>query len=115
MRAFKTILKYPLYLLYSFISGFFTPAMLIISFNYSHGIANNPDGTLLMPVGIAMVLSVLIIDLIIVFKTVKSNTISVLEKILVISLFVLVKILGMWLEPNGRRTFIECFLWNIRY
>lgn len=100
--------------IHSVISGFFTPWLLMLSFNLSKGPVNNPEGVMFIPVGIIVLLAFLAIDILIIVKTVKSNNLSRTEKLILISAFIILKILCLALiDQNGLRNFLKYF--NIRY
>lgn len=116
MSKLKLCLKNVLYILYGGLSAFYTPTFLLISFNLMHGIANNPDGEVLVPFGVIALLTILIIDIGIIVKTVISKSMTKLEKVLTISLFVMAKIGGsLMLEKNDWGFFLECFQWKLTH
>jgi len=98
---------------YGGFSGVYTPVLLSFAFNFSHGIAYNPDGRLFMPFAIALLLAILTVDILIIVKTIKSNTMTRFEKILTILLFVTVKTIGLMVDQDGWRNFLHCFSWHI--
>ena len=112
MHILKSILKNLLYVAHGFLSGVYTPGLLSLAFNFMHGIANNPDGESLMPLGIILVLTILTIDILIIVKTIKSKSIPTLEKVLTIGLFVIVKSIGLMVDQDGWRNFTKCFTYT---
>ncbi len=109
MRKLKIILKTLLFMVYGFFSGLSTPYLLMVAFNFTHGIANNPDGEVCIPIGIAILLTILIIDILIIVKTVRSRSLTKFEKVVIISLFVIVKFVGLMVLQDEWRDFIEYF------
>ena len=109
MHKLKTILKYLLYMIYGIITGIYTPVIISLAFNFMHGVGNNPDGIMFIPFGIAIILAVIAIDITIIVKTIKSNEMTRFEKMLVISLFVISKFIGLMVDQDGWRNVIECF------
>lgn len=87
MHKLKIILKNLLYTVYGFISAVCTPVFMSLAFNFMHGVGNNPDGTMFIPVGIAILLAILTIDILIIVKTIKSSSMTKFEKMLTLSLF----------------------------
>ena len=83
-----------------------------VAFNFTHGAANNPDGELSIPIGIVILLTIITIDILIIVKTIKSSNMKKFEKVLTISLFVIVKITGLIVDQDGCRNFIHCFKWK---
>jgi len=109
MHKLKNIFNITLYTVYAFFSSYFTPSILSVTFNFTHGVANNPDGELLVPIGIITIFAILIIDLLFIVKTIKSNNVTKNEKMLTILFFVIVKIIGLMMDPDGGRNFLHCF------
>lgn len=109
MHRIKIILTKLLIAVYGFISGLYTPSILSIAFNYSHGAVNNSDGVMFIPFGIVSLLVVLIIDILLVTRTVKSNNMTKIEKIITISIFFSAKIIGLMGDQNGWKN-IMCSL-----
>ena len=101
-----------MYTAYGFFSALYTPSFLSVAFNFTHGAANNPDGELSIPIDIVILLTILMIDILIIVKTIKLTSITKLEKTLIISFFVIVKIIGLMMDQNGWRNFIHCFKWK---
>jgi len=97
-----------LYTVYAFFSSYFTPSILSVTFNFTHGVANNPDGELLVPIGIITIFAILIIDLLFIVKTIKSNNMTKVEKILTIALFVAAKMIGLMVDQDGWRNVFTC-------
>ena len=93
MVKVKNFFKIIACLAYTFLSSYVFPTLLIIAFNFSHGIANNPDGELLMPFGAVSILTILFIDFLIKRKTVISNDKTKAEKLFIILLFLFVKLI----------------------
>lgn len=112
MHKLKIILKKLLYTAYGFFSAVCTPVFMSLAFNFMHGVGNNPDGIMFIPVGIAILLAILTIDILIIVRTIKSSSITKLEKVLTISLFVIVKIIGLMVDQDGWKNFIHCFKWK---
>lgn len=113
MRTFKLCIKNLVYVTYGFLSAFYTPTFLLVSFNFMHGIANNADGEVLMPFGAFVLLTILSIDLFIIVRTLLSKRMSKFEKIFTISLFIIAKTAGtLVLENNDWRFFLECLQWK---
>ena len=112
MHNFSIMLKHLLYVAYGFFSACYTPVLLSIVFNFTHGVGNNPEGTMFIPFGIVILLAILTIDILIIAKTIKSNSMTKFEKVRTISLFVIVKFIGLMVDQNGWRNFIHCFKWK---
>lgn len=112
MHKLKTIVKNFLYTVYGFFSAYYTASFLSVAFNFTHGAANNPDGELSIPIGIVILLTIITIDILIIVKTIKSSSMKKFEKVLTISLFVIVKITGLIVDQDGWRNFIHCFKWK---
>ena len=115
MSKAKFFLKYLLLLVYAGLSSLYTPSNLNIAFNFSHGIANNPDGIISVPIGIAIILTILTIDVLIVVKTAKSKNISKLKKVFFILSFIIIKIICLTLDQNGWRNFIYCLEFKLTH
>ncbi len=109
MCKLKIILKTLLCMAHGFFSGLSTPYLLMVAFNFTHGIANNPDGQLSIPIGVAILLTILIIDILIIVKAVRSRSLTKFEKVVIISLFVIVKFVGLMWDQDGWRHFTEYF------
>ena len=109
MHKLKNLLKNLVFTLYGFFSAVCTPGFMDLAFNFTHGIGNNPEGTMFIPIGIAILLAILTIDILIIVKTIKSASMTKFEKVLTISLFIIVKIIGLMVDQNGWRNFIHCF------
>ena len=112
MHKLKTILKYLLYMAYGVFSGIYTPVIISLTFNFMKGVGNNPEGTMFIPFGIAILLAIMVIDIAIIVKTIKSNNMTRLEKVLAVSLFVIAKFIGLMVDQNGWRNVIHCFKWK---
>lgn len=112
MHKLKTILKYFLYMAYGVFSGIYTPVIISLAFNFMKGVGNNPEGTMFIPFGIAILLAIMVIDIAIIVKTIKSNNMTRLEKVFTVSLFVIVKFIGLMVDQNGWRNVIHCFKWK---
>lgn len=94
---------------YDIFFGIYTPVIISIAFNFTHGAVNNPDGEIFILIGIIILLTVLTIDILIVAKTIKSGTMKRFVKVLIILLFILVRIIGLTVDKNGWRNVIYCF------
>ena len=112
MHKFNIILKNLFYTVYGFFSAIYTPAFMSMAFNFMHGIGNNSDGTIFIPIGIAIILAILTIDILIIVTTIKSSSMTKFEKMFTLSLFVIVKIIGIMVDQDGWRNFIHCFKWK---
>ena len=116
MSKCKFCVKLLLYIIYGGSSAFYTPTFLLMSFNFMHGIANNPDGEVLVPFGVFVLLFILIIDILIIAKTIMSKNMTIFEKTITISLFVIAIIVGsLLLEKNDWNFFLECFQWKLAH
>ncbi len=102
-------LKYLVCLTYSFISAMYTAGFLNLAFHFSHGIANNPDGVVGIPIGVLALLAFIAIDIVIVVKIVKSKAMVKPEKILFLWLFLLEKFLGFMVDQDGWANFWHYF------
>ena len=109
----KKILKHIITMLYFFFSSFSLPVLLTIAFNYTKGIANNPDGVLLIPFGIIGTLTVIVIDILIVrsYLTNVNNTKTKKNIILTLS-FVLI-LTGILLPVDVWNNFFKCLLFYL--
>lgn len=112
MHKLEIILKNLLYTVYGFFSAYYTASFLSVAFNFGKGICYNPEGAMFIPVGIAILLAILTIDILIIVTTIKSSSMTKFEKVLTISLFVIVKIIGLIIDQNGWKNFIHCFKWK---
>lgn len=112
MHILKIILKYLLCMIYGVFSGIYTPVIISLAFNFMKGVGNNPEGTMFVPFGIAILLAIIAIDIAIIVKTIKSNNMTRLEKVLAVSLFVIAKFIGLMVDQNGWRNVIHCFKWK---
>lgn len=112
MHKLEVILKKLLYTVYGFFSAYYTASFLSVAFNFGKGICYNPEGAMFIPVGIAILLAILTIDILIIVRTIKSSSMTKFEKVLTISLFVIVKIIGLMVDQNGWKNFIHCFKWK---
>ncbi len=110
MNTVKCILKHVLYVVYGGVSGFLTPLLLLVSFNFMHGVAHNPDGEILVPFGVFSLLVIFIADIFVVLRTLLSKRKMRAQKVLILTLFLLAKTAGLaMVEDNGLRNFIEYF------
>ncbi len=113
MTYIKKILKHIIRMLYFFFSSYSLPLFLTIAFNYTKGIANNPDGELLIPFGIIGVLIIIIIDILII----RSHLINVdntkNERIIVLSLSFVSIIIGVLLPVEVWNNFFKCFVFYL--
>ncbi len=110
MNTLTFTLKTIAHIVYGGISGFVTPLLLLVSFNFMHGVANNPDGEALVPFGVFGLLVIALVDIWIVLRTVLSQSKTRTQKWLMLSLFVLAKLVGLsMVEQNGLLNFIEYF------
>ena len=110
MQKLKNVLKTILCVVYGCLSGVYTPVFIAIAFNITKGVGNNPDGIMFIPVGIVILLAILIIDVLIIVKTIKNNKMTRMEKVIIISLFALAKIAGLMVDQNGWRN-VFCSFW----
>ena len=108
MHKLKVLLKNLLYALYGYFSACYTPVFLGLAFNFTDGVQNNPEGAMFIPVGIIILLAVLIIDVLIVVKTIRSDDMTKLEKTLTILAFAVIKIIGLTVDRDGWRNFLHC-------
>lgn len=106
MPIFKIILKNLLIAIYGFISGLYLPSILSVAFNYTHGPVNNPDGEIFIPVGILILLTILVIDVLVIIRTIKSEKMTKHEKIITILVFISAKFIGLTQDQEGWRNFI---------
>ena len=110
MNTLKFALKTTVRIVYGGISGFVTPLLLLVSFNFMHGVANNPDGETLVPFGILGLLVIALVDIGNVLRTVLSQSMTRAQKWIAFSLFLLAKLIGLsFVEQNGLLNFIEYF------
>ncbi len=108
MRQLKVALKTLLCMVHGFFSGFYTSSCLFVAFNF-HGVGNYPEGEPFIPIGIAILLTMLIIDILIIVKTVRSRSLTKFEKGLIISLFVIVKFVGLMWDQGAWANFAKEF------
>ena len=108
LKNIKFVLIYLLMLVYGFFSSLYFPGFLSVALNFTHGVGNNPDGEMLMPFGIVVILLILIIDAFIIIKTIKSTDKTKKEKVLTILIFVSVVIIGLLIDQHGWRNIINC-------
>ena len=99
MNKLKILLKFIL-------NNGYGASILCMAFNI--GIGEDPDGRMFIPLGIAILVTILIIDFLIVIKTIKSNNLTKLEKAVIITIFVIVKIIGLMADQDGWRNIIHC-------
>ena len=109
MSNFKAISKNLLYAIYGFLSAVYTPSFMSIAFNLTKGAVNNPEGSMFVPFGFGILLAILLIDILIITKMIKGKNMTKSAKVLAISLFVVVKIIGLMLDQNGWKYFIHDF------
>lgn len=109
MTYIKKIWKYVIMALYFFFSGYSLPWLLTAAFNYSKGIANNPDGEGLMPFGIIGVLIIIIIDILIIRSHSRNIDNTKKEKIILLSLSFISIIIGILLPIEIWNNFFKCF------
>lgn len=110
MNTLKFALKTVVQIVYGGVSGFVTPLLLLVSFNFMHGVANNPDGETFVPFGIISLLVIALVDIGIILRTVLSQSKTRTQKWLTLSLFILAKLVGLsFVEQNGLLNFIEYF------
>ena len=112
MHKLKIILKYLLCVVYGVFYGIYTPVIISFAFNFMKGVGNNPEGTIFVPFGIVILLSVIVIDIAIIVKTIKSDNMTRLEKVLAVSLFVIAKFIGLMVDQDGWRNVIHCLEWK---
>ncbi len=112
MHKLKIILKNLLYIVFAFFSAYYIPSILSVAFNFTHGTANNPDGEVFVPIGIIILLTILMIDILLIVKTIKSNNMTKHKKVLTISIFVIVKIIGLMVDQDGWKNFLYCLKWT---
>ena len=108
MNKGKCLLKIALHMVYGFFTAVYTPVFICLAFNFMHGVGNNPDGEIFIPFGIAILLAILVIDILIIMKTIKSNNMTKVEKILTIALFVAAKMIGLMVDQDGWRNVFTC-------
>ncbi len=113
MNKIKRLIMPLLYLVYSGISGFLTPTFLLMAFNFMDGIKNNPEDEMFIPLGIFALVAVLVIDVWIVLRIILCQSTDKCQKIVVLSLFAIIKIGFILMEQLGLRLFIECFTWKL--
>lgn len=115
MNKLKPILKAILCMVYGGISGFFTPTFLLMAFNFMDGIKENPEDEMFIPFGIGILLAFLIVDIVIIVKTMLSKSITKGGKALIIALFIIIKAGSVMANQLGLQLFIECFQWKLEY
>ncbi len=115
MNKWKLGLKTALYIVYSGISGFFTPSFLLVTFNFTDGIQNNPEGEWFVPFGIFMLFIMLVIDIWIILRIVMSQGMDKRQKALTLSLFIIAKVGFTMLNQLDLQLFIECFRWKLEH
>lgn len=112
MKKVKFILKNLLFIAYGFFCAYLTPSLLNTAFNFTKGISNNPEGAIFVPFGIIMLVAILAIDILIIIKTIKSKNMTVAEKVITITIFIVAKVIGLTLDKNGWNNFVKCFKWR---
>ncbi len=115
MNKIKPVLKALLYMVYGGISGFLTPMFLLMAFNFMDGIKENPEDEMFIPFGILMLLAFLIVDIVIIVKTVLSKSMTRVGKALTIALFVVAKVGLMMANQLDVKLFAECFQWKLEH
>ena len=109
MNKLKKTVKHILFILYGFFSAYCMPIFLTTAFNFSHGVGNNPDGELLVPVGIALIIAVLITDVLIIINIIRTVD-NRKVKIALLVLFAAAKLIGTIIDPELRwKNFLLCF------
>ena len=99
-------------MIYGVFSGIYTPVIISLAFNFMKGVGNNPEGTMFVPFGIAILLTIIALDIAIIVKMIKSNNMTRLKKVLAVSFFVIAKFIGLMVDQNGWRNVIHCFKWK---
>lgn len=115
MKNVKTVLRSLLILVYGTLVACYFPAFLNMAFNFSKGIANNPDGVITAPIGALIVLGILLVDVLLIRHTIKSPGMSKKEKWVNIVLFMLATAIGTYLTLYSWNTFFSCFLWLLAH
>ena len=92
------------------ITGFLTPTLLLLSFNFMHGPVNNPEGETFVPLGIFTLIAIAAVDVLIIVKTAKSKNMTRAKKIVLIATLVCAKAIGLlMIDLNGWHSFIYSF------
>ncbi len=89
--------------------SYYSSVFLAMEFNLLHGVGNNPDGVIFMPIAFGIIFITLLIDVLVIIKTIKSHTITVYEKVFIILFFIIVIIICVSFDKDGWRHFIEDF------
>ncbi len=104
------IIKYIIILIYAFCSSWCFTVSLLCGFNYQKGIAINDDGIMLIPIGMLVCLTTLIIYFFLIRRIVKSKNKTKFEKVIVISSFFILVVVGILLTLDGYKLFFHCFI-----
>ena len=115
MNKWTYVLKTALYIVYGGISGYITPWFLLLAFNFTDGIQNNPEGEWFVPFGVLVLVMLLMIDVWLALRITMSKSTSKRQKALRLFLYVIAKAGGILAEQLGLRLFIECILWKLEH
>lgn len=115
MKYVKAALRSLLILVYGYLASYYFSGFLNVAFNFSKGIANNPDGVITVPIGILIVLVILLVNVLLVRYIFKSTGMSKIEKWVNIVLFALATAIGTYLTLYSWNTFFSCLLWHLTH
>ena len=105
----KKVIKYIVIFIFSFGSSYYFPGFLLWAFNYSKGIQINDDGIMFIPLGFFLCFLILLFYFLIIRKTIKSKTKSRIEKILIVSIIVIIIAVCVFLSLDTYKLFFKCF------
>lgn len=115
MSKWMYVLKNVLCIVYGGISGYITPWFLLLAFNFTDGIQNNPEGEWFVPFGVLVLVMLLMIDVWLVLRITMSKSTSKRQKALGLFLYVIAKAGGILAEQLSLQLFIECMKWKFEH
>ncbi len=115
MRTIKKSIYYVIGLVYGAFAAYWFPTMLLIAFNYTKGIANNPDGDFARPIGIVLGLLLLVGLFIFGRSVIKTRLLRKTEKWICFSVFALSIIIGTVPVLYVWEEFFYCLTWYLNH
>ena len=115
MQNLKKAICYLFSLVYGVLAAYWFPVALLIAFNFTKGIANNPDGEIAIPFGILLGLFLLAGAVIFCICIIRAKLLRNAEKWICLALFALSIMVGTFFVLYVWEEFFYCLTWHINH
>ena len=115
MAKVKKALYFAFALFFGGFAAYYYPAALIVAFNFTHGIANNPDGDIVRPLGVLFAFFLIVVAFFFCRQVIQTETLKKTGKWVCFSVLCFTAIVGTVLSLYAWKEFFYCISWHITH